>query len=349
MRIAPSSRPVSVYGAGGHTGRFVVSELERRGQPAILVGRNSPGLRAFAGEKPGRDLRIASLDDPRALDRAFEGASAVINCAGSFLDTAAPVVEAALRANIHYVDVAPEQAAAQAVFDEYDEAAKAAGIVIVPAFGFYGGLADLLATAAMGDWERADEIRIGIVLDSWKPTLGTRLTGERNNGPRYVISNGKLAPLSEPRARLNWNFPEPFGNLEMTELALSEIITISRHLQASEIHPFMNDTPLADLHDPDTPPPIATDESGRSDQLFIMEVLVRKESDERRATAKGRDIYATSAPMVVEAVERMLAPGFDAVGAKAAGEIFDAGDFLNSLCDEYFSVEYAAAPADLAL
>jgi hypothetical protein len=62
--------------------------------------------------------------------------------------------------------------------------------------GFYGGLGDLLATAAMGDWASADEIRIGIALDSWRPTLGTRLTGQRNTAPRLVITGGKLAPLA---------------------------------------------------------------------------------------------------------------------------------------------------------
>jgi short subunit dehydrogenase-like uncharacterized protein len=39
----------------------------------------------------------------------------VVNCAGPFLDTALPVVEAALRAKIPYLDVAAEQAAAQSI------------------------------------------------------------------------------------------------------------------------------------------------------------------------------------------------------------------------------------------
>jgi hypothetical protein len=49
----------------------------------------------------------------------FSGAAAVINCAGPFLDTAAAVLDAALRARIHYFDVAAEQGAAVTVFQRF--------------------------------------------------------------------------------------------------------------------------------------------------------------------------------------------------------------------------------------
>jgi hypothetical protein len=79
-----------------------------------------------------------------------------------------------------------------------------------PAMGFYGTLGDLLATAAMGDRASADEIHIGIALDSWRPTLGTRLTGQRSTAARLVITSGKLAPLGDPPATSSWTFPEMF-------------------------------------------------------------------------------------------------------------------------------------------
>ncbi len=109
---------------------------------------------------------MASIDDPASLDRAISGAAAVINCAGPFLDTATPVIEAALRAHIHYLDVTAEQPVAFAAFEQFADAAQDAGVVIVPALGFYGGLGDLLATAAMADWVAADEICIAVALDS---------------------------------------------------------------------------------------------------------------------------------------------------------------------------------------
>jgi hypothetical protein len=46
--------------------------------------------------------------------------------------------------------------------------------------------------------------------------------------------------------------------------------------------------------------------------------------------AAGRDIYGFTAPLVCEAVERLLAGGV-ASGALAPGEAFDAADFLAAL------------------
>jgi hypothetical protein len=47
--------------------------------------------------------------------------------------------------------------------------------------------------------------------------------------------------------------------------------------------------------------------------------------------ARGRDIYATTAPIVVEATNRILSGLTRATGVVAAGEAFDARDFLDSL------------------
>lgn len=315
---------IAVFGAYGHTGRFVVAELRRRGWEPVPSGRDAQKLAALG------DGRVASIDDPASLDRALAGTQAVLNCAGPFLDTARPVLDAALRARIPYLDLAAEQMAALALFEDYQEPARQAGIAAIPAMAFYGGLADLLATAAMGDWARADEILIAVALDSWHPTEGTRRTGERNTATRVVVSQGKLAPLAAPAPERQWHFPAPFGRQEVVGVPLSEIITIQRHLPAPEIHSFMNLGPLKDLGDETTPPPKPVDESGRSAQIFALDVTVRHGTITRRAIGSGQDIYAITGPLVVEAVERLLqAPPKG--GVFAAGEIFDARSFLKAL------------------
>jgi short subunit dehydrogenase-like uncharacterized protein len=134
-----SNRAVTVFGAYGHTGRFVVAELCRRGCAPILSGRDTGKLEAFGAEHPTLERRVASVEDPASLNRAIDGAVAVINCAGPFLDTATPVVEAALRARIHYLDITAEQRAALDVFERHGDAARSAGITVLPGMAFYGG------------------------------------------------------------------------------------------------------------------------------------------------------------------------------------------------------------------
>src|SRR5687768_1941139 len=103
-----TAKTVVVYGATGHTGRFIVAELIERGYTPILSGRDAARLEVLAKEWDGLSVRAATADDPESLDRALAGADAVINSAGPFAVTAGPLVEAALRAGIPYLDVAAE-------------------------------------------------------------------------------------------------------------------------------------------------------------------------------------------------------------------------------------------------
>jgi hypothetical protein len=340
MRISwmLSDRTITVFGAYGHTGRFVVSELLKRGWNPILSGRDAAKLEAMAGMLPGSEVRMAVVDNPASLYHALSGAAAVINCAGPFLDTAGPVIDAALRAGIHYLDLAAEQAAVLSVFERFADAACHAGIVVVPAMAFYGGLGDLLATAAMGNWDHADEIIIAIALDSWKPTRGTRVTGQRNHGKRFYFFDNKLERADSPPPQI-WKFPPPFEQQDVEGLSLSETITISRHLRTPEIRVYINHGALMDVRNPDTPPPTAADDTGRSSQVFVMDVIARKRSKERRAVARGRDIYAVSAPIVVEAAERVVKGLVKTTGVRAAGELFDARSFLGALSPAHVCFE----------
>ncbi len=340
-----SNQIVTVFGAYGHTGRFVVSELHKRGWTPILSGRDPDKLNALGNVYPGLDLRPACVDDAVSLDLALVGATSVINCAGPFARTSAPLIEAALRAKIPYLDVAAEIEANADTFEQFADRAREAGIVIVPAMAFYGGLGDLLATAAMGEWKAADEICIAYALSSWKPTLGTRATTQvsrqRRGGRRIVFSNHRLEFRTDDAPMLDWTFPAPIGTQAVLgEFTMADSVTIPRHLRTPEIHTYITLKPLKDLDDPDLSPPPATDKSGRSAQTFLVEVVARLGSEERRAVARGRDIYAITAPLVVEAAQRVVTRHAERAGVFAAGEIFDARDFLSSLCPRHLTVDF---------
>jgi short subunit dehydrogenase-like uncharacterized protein len=322
---------VAVFGAYGHTGRFIVRELAARGYRLTLSGRDPARLSTVAADAPGADLRPASVADSSSLDRMVEGAAVVVNAAGPFLDTAIPVIEAALRGRSHYVDVTAEQRAAMAAFERFDSAARASGVVVLPAMAFYGGLGDLLITAAMDDWRDADAVDLAIGLDSWHPTSGTRRTGERTAGPRFGIAGGSLVEIASPSTPRTWTFPVPFGDQEVTRLHLTETILVAQHLRVRDFHAFLNLTPLRDLHDPTTPPPRPVDASGRSAQRFVVDVVARRGAQTRRATASGRDIYATTAPLIGEAVARLCDDQIEATGVVAPGAVFPARPFLAAL------------------
>ncbi|MFD0277486.1 saccharopine dehydrogenase family protein [Kitasatospora sp. NPDC127111] len=351
-----SGRTVTVFGAYGHTGRFVVAQLVERGFVPVLSGRDAAKLKALAGGRPGAadsgaadsgttasgaagsglEVRPATVDDPASLDRALAGAAAVINCAGPFASTAAPLIEAALRAGIPYLDVAAELEANLDTFARFTERARAAGAVIVPAMAFFGGLGDLLTTAAMGDWTTADEAHIAYALNSWHPTAGTRASSAvsraRRGTRRLRYADGRLEHREDAPPTLEWAFPEPVGPRAVVgEFTMADVVTVPTHLAIPDVTTYMTVEAAREVVAPDTPTPAATDERGRSAQTFLVDVVVRSGGSERRAVATGRDIYAVTAPLVVEALDRVLTGRTRAVGVAAAGELFDAAGFLRAL------------------
>lgn len=331
-RAAPGE--IAVFGAYGHTGRFVVAELCRRGWSPIAAGRDAARLHEVGRGHPGVRTRPAAIDDPGSLADALAGARLVVNCAGPFAETAPALVEAALRAGIDYVDVSAESLVSLDTFARYGTRAADAGRVVAPSVGFFGALGDLLATSAIGDWEHADEIEIAVALDGWQPTRGTREAGRRRAGRRVLWSDGRIVVRTpdEPVPAGRRRFPDPVGEQEVLgELSTADAVTISRHLATRHVHAYINRKPLEDLADPDTPGPQAADGSGRSAQTFLVEVVARRDGEERRRVARGRDIYAITAPIVAEAAGRIVAGRIRKTGAVALGELFDADDVLQAL------------------
>ena len=303
---------VAVVGAGGHTGSFVVAELGRRGVTPLPCDRATN------------------------LDMALRAADAVINCAGPFADTAARVIESAIGAGVPYLDVTAKIEVVTEAFAMYADAS----IPIVPAAAFYGGLGDLLATAAMRGWAAADQLTIAYALSSWHPTPGTRATGRvsaaRRNGRRIAYTGRQLRFRDGAQPRTEWAFPAPIGTRPVTgEVTMADSATIPTHLDIPEIATFMSSNALDDLAAPDSPGPVAVDERGRSAQTFLIEVVARSGGTERRAVASGQDIYAVTAPLVVEAACRVLAGPGGTAGVASVGARFDADDFLRSLSPEH--------------
>lgn len=326
--MTTQQRTIAVYGATGHTGTFVVQEALRRGLTVVAVGRNAGKLRETV--PPGAAIRVADIGDAASLERAFAGCEAVINCAGPFLDTAAPVGAAALRAGCHYLDVTAEQASAQAALERLDAPARAAGRAVVPAVGFYGGLADLLATA-MAAPGRIEAVTVAIGLDRWWPTAGTRRTGERNTAPRMVVRGGSLAALVPGAEVPDWTFAHPLGRQAMVEVPFSEVIMLAHHLPVDEVRSLLNRSALEDIRDPATPAPQAVDGTGRSAQRFDLTVELRQWGTVRTAGVRGQDIYAVTAPIAIEVALRLLDPARRATGAMAVAQAVDAAEVVRAL------------------
>jgi short subunit dehydrogenase-like uncharacterized protein len=96
-----------LYGAAGYTGALIAQHAHDHGHRPVLAGRSAPAV-AMLAEQLGQQHRAVALDDPAALTAALAGVRLVLNAAGPFLHTAAPLAEACLAAGVHYLDIGNE-------------------------------------------------------------------------------------------------------------------------------------------------------------------------------------------------------------------------------------------------
>ena len=81
---------------------------------------------------------------------------------------------------------------------------------------------------------------------------------------------------------------------------------IPRHIATPDVDVFMTVDAIRDLRDPDVGGPTAVDGSGRSGQTFVVHAEATLDGETRKRLANGRDIYATTAPILIECMERVL-------------------------------------------
>jgi short subunit dehydrogenase-like uncharacterized protein len=163
-----------IYGATGFTGRLVAHEAVRRGLEPVLAGRSGDAVFALAEELklPARVFGLESREDVR---RGIEGARLVLHCAGPFVQTSRPMVDACLALGVHYLDITGEIAVFEAILARVSEA-RAAGIALVPGVGFDVVPTDCLAATLLQDLPDAANLDLAFTGERGAWSAGTLKT-----------------------------------------------------------------------------------------------------------------------------------------------------------------------------
>jgi short subunit dehydrogenase-like uncharacterized protein len=285
---------------------------------------------------------VAAIDDAAALDKALLGADAVIHAAGPFSITSTPMLQAAQRVGVSYLDVAAEADVVEDNIFRYAESSANAGIAFAPAMAFYGALGHLIAAAALDDWTEADSITLACALSSWRPTEGTRATIEvnkaRRHGRRLRFTGGRLEMRDDNAPVGEWDFPAPLGRQRVAgEFVTADSLTLSQRFRVPEIAQYMTLDALKNLSEPGEPE--AVDATGRSAQTFLIQAEVRRGKETRSAIVRGQDIYAVTAPLVVEAAIRLVQDPQRRRGLVTASDLGPAREFLDALAPDHLEWE----------
>jgi len=144
-----SKKPVVIYGANGFSGRLIAEFLREYNTPFVAAGRSAARIKDVMAHVPGietADFEVVetsgSVDD---LARLFDGAKVVCNTAGPFIYNGPTVIEAALKAGCHYIDIGGEQAWIREVAEKWGDKFAERGLLAAPATAFMCAVSDAAA------------------------------------------------------------------------------------------------------------------------------------------------------------------------------------------------------------
>jgi short subunit dehydrogenase-like uncharacterized protein len=163
-----------LYGAYGHAGVEIAAAAARRGHRPLLAGRNPARLGAVA-DRLSLQANPLTLDEPDRLAAAIRGRRLVVNAAGPFSETAAPLIEACLAEGVHYLDVSGEVHHIRRVLG-LGARAKTAGVALLTGAGFGVTYGDVLARHVMRRLPGATRLRLSVAAENALTTAAVRRT-----------------------------------------------------------------------------------------------------------------------------------------------------------------------------
>jgi len=183
-----------IYGANGFTGELAAREAVERGERPLLAGRRREPVAALAREL-SLPHRVFDLEEPGAVQEALWDVKAVLHCAGPFVLTARPMVEACLSTGTHYLDITGEITVFEAVLAR-DAQARAAGVTLLPGVGFDVVPSDNLAARLAEALPDATHLDLAFVGDGAEWSRGTLKTVIENlPATGAVRRDGRIVPV----------------------------------------------------------------------------------------------------------------------------------------------------------
>lgn len=123
-----------LYGSYGYTGQLIVERALQLGLRPLLSGRSADKLEQQATQT-GLPYQVLDLQDTATLEETLQGVPLVLHCAGPFAHTYRAMAAACLKTSTHYLDITGEIEVFEGLAG-MDQAAKQAGIMLLPGAGF---------------------------------------------------------------------------------------------------------------------------------------------------------------------------------------------------------------------
>jgi short subunit dehydrogenase-like uncharacterized protein len=216
----------------------LLENLRERGVAFIAAGRDDRRVAQVASEFDSPS-RVFTLGDDTAIDRALSGVDVVLNAAGPFLSTTAPLLRSCLRNRVHYLDVSGEVGPLEHVASLHLQA-RSAGVMMLPAVGFDVVPSDCLALHLAKRLPSARELVLSISGSNLLSRGSARAFADHAGIPVYVRKRGRLEPILF-RTQVRW---VDFGSETRPVIAVSwgDLVTAFRSTGIPDIEIYFEAT-----------------------------------------------------------------------------------------------------------
>jgi short subunit dehydrogenase-like uncharacterized protein len=285
-----------IYGAAGYTGTLIARHAHERGHRPLLAGRNPAAITALA-EHLDLPRRALALDDAAALSAALADVDLVLNAAGPFLHTAAPLAEACLVAGVHYVDIGNELQVFRALY-AMDQRARRAGVAVIPGVGFGVVATNCLARYVSDAIGGARDLEVAAV------------AATARQGPGIAASVRENLPYGGWTRRAGRLHPQPLGS-GITTITLPDGPCRVMPFPTGDLEAAFNATGAPDVTAyslvPADPVPADSRAGSQVYRSFGWARAVGPDGATAQAVLQTGDSYAFTAAASVRAVEETLA------------------------------------------
>ena len=185
------SRSFLLYGANGYTGKLIAKLAVEYGLKPVLAGRRAEALEPLAKEL-NTTYQVVDLNDTSKLEAILTLVPLVLHAAGPFKNTAKQMIDACLKTETHYIDITGEIAVYE-MAKKYNDAARKAGIMLMPGAGFDVVPTDCIALFLKNKLPDAIELKLAFASIGGGLSHGTALTMAEGMGEKSAArKDGKI-------------------------------------------------------------------------------------------------------------------------------------------------------------
>ncbi|KAI0437504.1 hypothetical protein F4803DRAFT_555954 [Xylaria telfairii] len=316
-----------IYGATGYTGRIACQHANSVGLQFVLGGRSQGKLAELAAQLTA-PYTVFGVDNYRDIAFALKDIHVLLNCAGPFGETAAPLMEACVEQGVHYLDFSAELHSYQ-VAEKLDGKARRSGIMLLPGCGGSVAMLGCLTLHALQNAEQAISIDIALCV-AGPMSRGSAISAAASLSPDCLQRRDGAMVRQDINNTKQFDFDDGHGPVACFPVTLPDLITIWKSARVPNIRTLVRTsagsfptTNLAAL--PDGP----TAEERKTNPYHAAVIITEQDNNTKRAVLHTVNGYTFTGMASIEAAKRVLT-GEVKEGFQTPAEVFGKG-FVESV------------------